>query len=100
MAKSKFGYMPCTTPKCGTRLVVKMNERETLSWRCDECDGNGYVKKGEAGYSRWLGVIDRAAPPPAPAPAPKPAAPAEKPAPAAPKPAAPAKPARATTLLG
>jgi hypothetical protein len=98
MAKSKYGYMPCPTPKCGTRLVVKMNERETLSWRCDECDGNGYVKKGEAGYSRWLGVVERAAPDPAPA-AKVPASP-DKPVPAAPKPPAPVKPARATTVLG
>jgi len=73
MAKSKFGYMPCPTPKCGTRLVVKINEHETISWGCDECDGTGYVKKGEAGYARWLEVIERAAPalPPAPGPKPK-----------------------------
>jgi hypothetical protein len=95
MAKTKYGYMTCPTPKCGTRLVVKVNERETLSWSCDECDGTGYVKKGEAGYGRWLEAVERAAP--APAPAPKPAPP---PAPEPPPKAAPAKPARATTLLG
>ena len=93
MAKSKYGYMTCPTPKCGTRLVVKLNERETLSWSCDECDGTGYVKKGEAGYGRWIEAIERAAPAPAAAP------PAADPAPA-PKPAAPSKPARAGTLLG
>ena len=86
MAKSKYGYMICPTPKCGTRLVVKISERETLSWHCDECDGGSYVKKSEAGYSRWLEMVERAAPAPQPVPAPKPAA--------------PAKPARATTLLG
>jgi hypothetical protein len=98
MAKSKFGYMTCPTPGCGTRLVVKINERETLSWGCDECDGTGYVKKGEAGYSKWMNTIARAALSPQPAPELKPtAAPTPSPKPATP--AAP-KPARATTLLG
>lgn len=93
MAKTKFGYMKCPTPKCGHRVVVKENERGTLSWSCDECDGSGYVKKGEAGYPAWAASIERAS---APAPA---ADPKSAPAPAPKeKPAAPAKPA--SSLLG
>jgi hypothetical protein len=79
---------------------VKVNERETLSWSCDECDNTGYVKKGEAGYGKWLNAIARAALTQQPVPAPKPSA---DPVPdASPKTAAPAavKPARATTILG
>jgi len=92
--KIKYGYMLCPTPGCGTRLVVKKNERETLSWSCAECDGAGYAKKGDAGYVRWDGaVVDKvAAPAPAPAPAPKPAPAADpKPAPAG---------RRITTVMG
>lgn len=89
--KVKYGYMPCPTPNCGTRLVVKKNERGTLSWSCAECDGNGYVKKDDAGFARWdNAVVDKVTAPaapskPAPAAEPKPAPKAEpKPAPAAP----------------
>lgn len=91
MAKSKYGYMKCPTPGCDTRIVVKENERGTLSWRCDECDGTGYVKKGDAAFPKWDGQIEKSARAPAPAPAPK-KEDAPKPAPA-PKPAA-------STLLG
>ena len=77
--KTKFGYMAC--PDCGERCVVKQNEHETLAYRCDECDGNGYARKGEGRYPTWLKKITRTA-----APA---AAPAVKP-----EKGAPAKPAR------
>ena len=56
--KTKLGHMGC--PDCGARVVVKINERETLSYRCDECDGNGYSKKGEGRYSSWMKKITRA----------------------------------------
>lgn len=82
--KTKLGHMAC--PDCNARVVVRINERETLSYRCDECDGNGYSKKGEIRYSAWLKKIERV-----PGQEPKPAAkPAASPAPAKPgaKPAA------------
>ena len=60
MAKTKFGYMPC--PDCASRVVVKINERETLSYSCDECDGIGYSKKGEGRYPAWLKKIERVKP--------------------------------------
>lgn len=88
MAKSKFGHMPCES--CGERVVVKVNEQETLSYSCDECEGMGYARKGNLQRDLWLKKIERIAAPPAPAPvpAPKPAPKAEpkpepKPAPAA-----------------
>lgn len=67
-------------PDCGERVVVKINERETLSYGCDECDGNGYSKKGEGRYSSWLQKITRVAAPAAPARTPE-----KQPAPAAKK---------------
>lgn len=98
MAKAKFGYMKCPTPQCATRLVVKINDKETLSCRCDECDFSLYVTKGQAGYARWVGVIERPAAPPA---EPK-SAPAASGKPAAEKKAkeAPAAPAAASSILG
>jgi len=74
----KFGYMKC--PDCGERVVVKINERETLSYTCDECDGSAYSKKGEGRYPKWLEKIERApgVPAPGPKPAPAPATPAKK----------------------
>lgn len=91
MAKSKFGYMAC--PDCGERVVVKVNERETLSYSCAECDGDGYRKKGQAAYAHWLKKITPAAPPPADPP--KPGAGKKEKAPADPPPAPAAKPAPA-----
>jgi hypothetical protein len=83
--KIKIGYMLC--PDCQKRVVVRKNELDTLFYRCDECDGNGYSKSSEARHALWLARITDA---PAPAPAPAPAA-APKPAPA---------PKCVTTLLG
>lgn len=73
MSKSKFGHMKC--PDCGERVVVKINDRETLAYRCDECDGNGYSKKGEGRYTAWMDKITRVAADPAPTPAAPPPAP-------------------------
>ena len=67
--KTKFGHMAC--PDCTARVVVKVSPTETLSYRCDECDGNGYSKKGEGRYSTWMQKITRVD---APAPEKKPAA--------------------------
>jgi len=80
-------------PDCTERVRVKINEHKTLSYRCDECDSNGYRQPGTAAYAAWEKKITRDT---APAPAPKPA-PVADPAPPAPKPA-PAKPAG--SLLG
>jgi len=73
-------------------VVVKKNEHETLSYRCDECDGNGYCTKGAARYDLWLKRVTAA-----PVPASEPKAAEPKPAPAA-EPAAKLK--RIVTLLG
>lgn len=81
MAKQKFGYMKCR--ECGERVVVKRNENDTLSYRCDECDAVAYAKKTDAFHHRWMAAIEKvAAPAPSPAPASKgnpPPAPAPKP---------------------
>ena len=58
MAKSKFGYMKC--PDCAVRVVVKVNEKETLSYTCDECDSRGYAQKGAGNYKTWIARIERA----------------------------------------
>jgi hypothetical protein len=71
-AKRKYGHMAC--PDCGERVVVKINDNETLSYGCDECDSNGYCKKGEGRYPSWLKKITALA---APAPA-EPPPPADK----------------------
>jgi hypothetical protein len=42
--------------------VVRINEHETLSYGCDECDGIGYSKKGEGRYAKWLAKITRVKP--------------------------------------
>ena len=73
--KTKFGHMAC--PDCSSQVVVKISDTETLSYRCDECDGNGYCKKGEGRYATWQGKITRAAPAPKAKPAADPA-PAKK----------------------
>lgn len=70
MAKTKYGKMKCPTPGCGELVIVKVNERETLSWNCQECDHSGYVRKGDAGYAKWAGSVTRQAEP-APAATPK-----------------------------
>lgn len=85
--KTKYGHMAC--PDCAARVVVKINERETLSYRCDECDGNGYSKKGEGRYATWVNNTTRVAADPAPAPA---AAPTPAPAPRKKDEAKPAQP--------
>lgn len=87
MVKTKFGHMSCES--CGDRVVVKINEQETLSYSCDECEGMGYARKGNLQRDLWLKKIERIAAPPAPAPAasPKPATPPAPKPEAAPAPA-------------
>lgn len=58
MARTKFGHMAC--PDCSHQVVVRANERETLSYHCDECDSQGYARKDNGNYAAWLGRIKRA----------------------------------------
>jgi hypothetical protein len=63
--------MPC--PDCSKRVVVKVNENETLTFTCPECDSTAYVKKGAGNYAAWISKIEKvAAPAPAPSPTPTP----------------------------
>ena len=50
--KVKIGHMACES--CGEKVVVKQNELETLSYRCDECDAAPYARKGTAQHGIWL----------------------------------------------
>lgn len=50
--KNKFGYMPCET--CGERVMVKVNEKNTLSYGCDECDAAPYAKEGSGQHAHWV----------------------------------------------
>lgn len=85
--KTKFGHMTC--PDCPKQVVVKINERKTLSYTCPECDSNGYCKDTEARYATWVGRITPVAPV---APAPKAAKEGnDPPPPPPPKKAEPAK---------
>lgn len=61
----KFGYMKCENRKCGARVVVKFNEKETLSYTCDECEKSSYARKGTQEHADWIGEIERTAPAPA-----------------------------------
>jgi len=64
-------------PACAERVVVKVNERGTLGFSCDECGEVGYAKEGQGNRALWLKRIEKSAPaaPAAVAPAtPKPAA--------------------------
>ncbi len=68
--------------RCGNPVVVKINSHDTLSYSCQECDGNDYCKKGDTRYAWWLKRIAKvtsdepekepkkkdAAPPPQPTP--------------------------------
>lgn len=89
MAKTAVGTMPCQC--CGKEVVVKANERGTLSYNCQWCDDSPYQKPGTLAFKAWEKKIK-----PMPAeekPAAKPAAEAK------PKPAAPAKPADTGLIL-
>lgn len=85
--KKKFGYMSC--PGCtaagrATRVLVRANDRGTLSYSCDECDAPDYAHQGTTKHADWMRRLERIE-----------AAPAEKPKEAkaaAPAPAAPAAP--------
>lgn len=55
MSKTKIGHMAC--PDCGEKVAVKENEHGTMSYSCDECDGNGYCRKGEGRYPSWRAKI-------------------------------------------
>jgi DNA-directed RNA polymerase subunit M/transcription elongation factor TFIIS len=77
MAKTNLGEMACET--CGRLVIVKKNENETLSYRCDYCDSAPYQRKDTLAALTWLKKIkpfdhvDRNSPPaaePKPAPAP------------------------------
>lgn len=52
MAKTKVGKMACES--CGEPVIVKQNELETLSYRCDECDAAPYARVGTGQHKRWL----------------------------------------------
>lgn len=61
--KKKYGYMACRD--CGERVVVKINERETLSYTCDECGDSGYCQKDQTNRAHWEKRITGATPAPA-----------------------------------
>jgi hypothetical protein len=70
--KTKFGTMTCLTPSCGKTVIVRINENETLSTHCEECEASDYAKKDQPRHAAWLKVIKiipGAAIKPAPAPA-------------------------------
>lgn len=58
--KTKVGKMACES--CGEAVVVKQNERGTLSYRCDECDAAPYARPGTGQHERWRLKIGQAAP--------------------------------------
>jgi hypothetical protein len=65
VAKTKYGTMDCPTPGCGHTVNVKINENETLSVYCDECEGSDYAKKDQPKHAHWIKVIKPTAAKPA-----------------------------------
>ena len=55
---SKIGNMPCPEHP-SVQLLVRENERGTLSAKCDECDDTHYAKKGTGKYTAWLSKLKR-----------------------------------------
>jgi len=49
--------MPCQTRGCTHTVVVRANDRFTLSYRCDECDSAPYALNGTGVHSSWLAQI-------------------------------------------
>lgn len=43
--------MPCQC--CGKEVVVKVNERGTLSYCCQWCDDSPYQKPGTLAFAAW-----------------------------------------------
>lgn len=89
MAKVNIGEMPCRT--CSRTVIVKENEKKTLSYRCDYCDSAPYEREGTMAAKIWREVIRPISyhPPMASAPAapirpsaPAPVVPTSAPAPA------------------
>lgn len=81
MAKTKVGKMKCES--CGEPVTVRTNERETLSYRCEECDAAPYARPGTGLHGIWMGKITldkspSAAPAKTPDPQPTPPPPPEK----------------------
>lgn len=54
--KTKKGRMHCET--CGTPVTVKVNDKDTLSYRCDECDAAPYARAGTGQHSNWLSKME------------------------------------------
>ena len=77
MPKMKFGSMVCPGCKAhgrSTRVLVRVNEKETLSYHCDECDAPAeYAPKGTQKHADWLKSIERIVLAPAAKPASDPA---------------------------
>ena len=51
--KTAVGVMPCQC--CGKEVVVKSNERGTLSYACQWCDDAPYQRAGTLAYKAWQG---------------------------------------------
>ena len=51
MAKKAIGTMPCQC--CGKEVVVKENERGTLSYTCQWCDDSPYQRAGTLAFASW-----------------------------------------------
>lgn len=80
MAKTAIGTMPCQC--CGKEVVVKANERGTLSYTCQWCDDSPYQRPGTLAFASWQkkiaalpGVVSAAVPEVVPPVKPAPAAP-------------------------
>ena len=63
----KFGYMECRGCKAAgrtNRVLVRVNDRGTLIYKCDECDAPAeYAPTGSQKHADWLKAIELIAPP-------------------------------------
>lgn len=72
VVKTKLGMMPC--PCCGHPVMVRENDRHTLTIACDGCDISAFAKAGTEAQARWRAVLPGTVPkevPPAVPAAPK-----------------------------
>lgn len=53
--KTPIGIMPCQC--CGWDVVVKENEKQTLSYSCDKCGDPPYQRPGTEAAKIWRGKL-------------------------------------------
>jgi len=56
--KIPIGRMKCETRTCNHLVMVMKNDKGTLSYSCDECQGNAYVHDHQVKYKTWIDDVN------------------------------------------